>query len=193
MGNKNSINNNAEEFVSPAELKTLIMVGKTKLNLEKNKKRHDLKKHTEEIIDLIGENKIDIVRLKIELILYKENFIAASDILSNIFDSIKERVTYISKSKKCPDDLEGALQTLVYASTRLELDDFHQFREKISILYGQEFIEDAGKNKRGFVNPKIFKLLGDFHFPQPVVNQRLIQIAKENNMNTYINIEINFD
>ena len=50
-----------------------------------------------------------------------EDMITVFDILTPLCEILKERVTYIISSAECPPDLRAQLDSIIFASTRVEI------------------------------------------------------------------------
>ena len=72
------------------------------------------------------------------------------DILGPLLEILKERVTYIVTSTECPPDLRAQLDTVIYASTRLEFEELYKLRDLIMRKYGMAYITKAERNADKF-------------------------------------------
>jgi hypothetical protein len=157
MGNRKS--KNITKPFNAIELQTNIMIAQAKLTQGKNKKAGLINQKIKEIKETLNINSLDIVKAKMESILREEDYISVYDILSPLCEILKDRVTYLMYNKTCPNDLRAIINTLIYASTRLELEDSHKIRELFKQRYGEEFIKKANSNAELLVNRVVVEKL----------------------------------
>ena len=144
---------------TPAEIKTYIMIAQTKLNLFRNKKIEIIKKKKIEIANCLKENNLDVAKAKMDSLIREEDYITAYDILSPLLEILKERVTYIITSAECPPDLRAQLDSVIYASTRLEFEELFKLRDLIMRKYGSAYIQKAESNVDKLVNINLVEKL----------------------------------
>ena len=112
--------------VRPIEIKTYVMTAQNKMTLYRNKKVYEIKKKKDEAISALKQNNLDIAKAKMESIIRLEDQIIVYDILGPLCEVLKERITYICTAAEPPNDIRAQLDTLIYASTRLEIDDLYK-------------------------------------------------------------------
>lgn len=189
MGNTDS-NKEEKVEVKVSEVKTYVMVVQLKLTQGRNKKVFDIKKKKEEVVKYLKDNNVEMAKLKAEGILRNEDHISAYDYLGVLCELIKEKITYMFMNDTCPDDLKAPLETMIFASTRLEIDEFHKFRELVQRKYGEVFILNANSNKSGLVNKNIEKQLSVLPFSERLLLFKLKEIAKDENIDVEFPEEI---
>lgn len=145
--------------LNPSELQTYLMVTQVKLNQGRNKKIALIKKKEGEIIKHLNENNLDIAKAKMESLIREEDFITVYDILGPLCEILKEKVTYIMTSKECPSDLRASMDTLIYSSTRLEIEELHFIREFIKQKYTNIYVDKANSNIDKLVNMNVVEKL----------------------------------
>ena len=126
---------------------------------------------------------MDLANAKMNNLLKDEDLITICDILNPIFEIIKEKCPYIISSSECPADLRAPLDTVLYAATRMEVDGFMQFREKIIQKYGIAYVEKAGNNEDKFVNQNVVEKLKVTPFTPEMIKIRIKQLCKEKKLN----------
>ena len=178
--------------VRAIEVKTYLMTCQNKLNLYRNKKIYEIKKKKEETISALKQNNYDIARSKMESIMNLENLIVAYDILAPLCEILKERVTYILTSNEPPVDIKAQLDTLIYASARIEMDDLYKLRHLVQKKYGVYYIQAADQNRDGLVNVNVIEKLTVRPASSTFVTIRLKQLCKEKKLN-YEFPDENFD
>jgi len=158
------------------------MIVQAKLTQLRNKKVLEISKKTKEIRDLLMEKGLELAKAKMETILQEEDYITVFDILGTLLEKIKEKCSYLCLNDKCPEDLRATLDTIIFASARLEIDEFHVFRQNIGLKYGDLYIQDATHNKGGLVNVNVAEKLR-MKVPQDqVIISRLKQLCKDFNI-----------
>jgi hypothetical protein len=178
MGNQQQSNQPTKK-VTPTELQTYIMVVQAKLTQNRNKKVEIIKKKRKEIAACLEDNNLDIAKAKMESLLREEDFITVFDILGPLCEILKEKVTYMLMNDKCPDDLRAILDTLVYASTRLEIDEMHKIRQLVGNRYGELYITKANSNADQLVNVNVVEKLKIKPASDQYLVARLKQVCRE--------------
>jgi hypothetical protein len=159
MGNQQNKDKKKTKGVKPTELQTHIMITQAKLTQARNKKVEIIKRKVKEIVETLNNNNLEIAKAKMESILREEDYITVFDILGPLCEILKEKVTYLLYSKTCPEDLRSPIDTIVYASTRLEIDDLHKVRELFQQKFGDLFVTKANSNADQLVNRKVVEKL----------------------------------
>ena len=145
--------------ITKNELKAMILVCQTKLSLFRNKKVALIKTKKEEIKKFLKQNNLEVAKIKMDTIIREEDYITVYDILGSLCEILKEKVTYILNMNDCPTDLKPHIETLIYASFRLEIEDLHKFTDLLSEKYGKKFVEDAKNNVSKLVNVNVVNKL----------------------------------
>ena len=164
---------------TPAEIKTYIMIAQTKLNLFRNKKIETIKKKKLEIANCLKENNLDVAKAKMDSLIREEDYITSYDILTPLLEILKERVTYIITSAECPADLRAQLDSVIYASTRLEFEELFKLRDLIMRKYGSAYIQKAESNVDKLVNINLVEKLKIKPASDAFLTIRLKQLCKE--------------
>ena len=137
------------------ELKAMILICQTKITLQRNKKVALIKSKKEEIKKFLKQNNLEVAKAKMDTIIREEDYITVYDILGPMCEILKEKVTYIMNNNECPPDLKAQIETLIYASFRLEFEDLHKLTEIFSEKYGKQFVENAKNNVSKLVNVNV--------------------------------------
>ena len=161
-----------------AEVKTVIMLLNKRIKLTINKKKHIIEQKKKSIIDKLKESNINGARMFLVSMLNEEHQIDAMLLLQTIADLVENKIPLILSSETCPNELKAELNTLIYASRRLNLEELNTFREMISIKYGKEFIVNSETNKDGLVN-KTCELLNQYQPNETYVNLKLKMLIKD--------------
>ena len=178
---------------TPSEIKTYIMIAQNKLTLFRNKKIDAIRKKKLEIAKSLKENNLDVAKAKMDSLIREEDYITSYDILGPLLEILKERVTYIVTSTECPPDLRAQLDTVIYASTRLEGEELYKLRDLIMRKYGMAYITKAESNADKLVNINLVEKLKIKPASDAFLTIRLKQLCKEKNIPFEFPCEINSD
>lgn len=181
--------------VRPIEVKTYVMSCQNKMSLYRNKKVYEIKKKKDEAIAALKQNNLDIAKAKMESIIRLEDTITVYDILGPLCEILKERITYLCEAQEVPPDIKAQLDTIIYASSRIDVDDLYQLRSLVQRKYGAYYIEAADQNKDGLVNINVVEKLKIKPPVDAFLTIRLKQLCKEKKFNYEFPEEIapNFD
>ena len=164
------------------ELKTIFQICSNKLTLFRNKKINSLKIKKNEIIQDLKEENLDFAKSRLISYISDEDYITACDILGPFLEILEERIIYIDSSNECPADLRKQLDSVIYASIRLEIEDFLKLKDTIKRKYGENYITKAEKNVDKFIDEFLIDKLQVKLYPESLINIRLKQICNENNI-----------
>ena len=181
--------------VRPIEVKTYVMTCQNKMTLYRNKKVYEIKKKKDEAIAALKQNNLDIAKAKMESIIRLEDQITVYDILGPLCEILKERITYLCTATEPPPDIRAQLDTIMYASTRLDIDDLYKLRHLVKKKFGSYYVEAAEQNKDGLVNINVVEKLRIKPPVDAFLTIRLKQLCKEKRINYEFpeEIEPNFD
>lgn len=183
MGNQDTKKKIDVKKLNPAELQTYLMVTQAKLTQSRNKKVEMIKKKRREIVQTLEDGNLDIAKAKMESVLRDEDYITVFDILGPLCEILKEKVTYLLYSDKCPEDLRATVDTIIYASNRLELDELHRVRLMIAYRYGDIYISKANSNTDQLVNVNVLEKLKVKPAADQYLTARLKQLCKDEKIN----------
>ena len=164
------------------EVKTYIKVAQNKLTLYRNKKVNLIKSKRKEIAHCLRENNLDVAKAKMDSVIKEEDLITVYDILGPLCEILKEKVTYLMTHNECPSDCKAPLDTLIYASSRLEVDELHKLRELIMLKYGEVYVNKGDTNSDGLVNKNLIEKLKVKQTSDTLITIRLKQLCKEDNV-----------
>jgi len=114
-----------------------------------------------------------------ESIIQTEDMVTVYDILGTLFEKVKEKCSYILNNKMVPEDLRSHLDTIIFASYRIEIEELHQFRENLRRQYGNSYISDASCNKAELCNVNVVEKLRIKTPQEETLINRLKQLSKE--------------
>ena len=168
-----------EYRISPDKLRTLIDSSKNKCKEERAKKIEAINKIKSEIVKFIKENDIKSANTKTDILIKDENYVAVYDILDPILEHVKEKCNNIVSDTECPEDLRNYLDSILYATIRLDIDELMIFKDKINKIYGSDYIEIAVNNKDKKVNKDLVEKLKITTFSEEVIKERQNQLLSE--------------
>ena len=177
MGNE--LKGGKPKVITSNELQTYIMIVKGKLTQQRNKKVFEISKKRKELLNFLKDNNPEMAKLKMDGIIQEENFVTACDILGTVMEILKEKCTYLLQSVKCPNDMRATLDTVIFASTRCEIEEFANIRDLITQKYGGDYVSRANNNLDKLVNKQIVDKLTFTPNPEPFLISRIKQICKE--------------
>ena len=169
--------------VRPIEVKTYVMACQSKMTLFRNKKIYEIKKKKDEAIAALKQNNLDIAKAKMESVIRLEDTITVYDILGPLCEILKERITYLCTANEVPPDIKAQLDTLIYASTRIDIEELYKLRELVLRQYGSYYIQAAEQNKDGLVNVNVIEKLKIKPPVDAFLTIRLKQLCKEKKIN----------
>ena len=190
MGNAQKDTGPVVQQVTPSEIRSFIMIAQNRLSLSRNKRIDTIRKKKSEIIKSLQENNLDVAKAKMDSLIREEDLITSYDILTPLLEILKERVTYIISSIECPSDLRAQLDSVIYASTRMEFEELLKLRDLIGKKYGTDYIQKADNNADKLVNINLVEKLKIKPASDGFLLIRLKQLCKEKNINYVFPSEI---
>ena len=166
-----------------SEVKTYIMIIQNRLSLYRNKKVDSIRKKKKEVEKSLRENNLDVAKAKMDSIIREEDMMTVYDILYPLCEILKERVTYIMSSAECPPDLRAQLDSIIYASTRVEIQELYVLRDFILTKYGSNYLQKADTNADKLVNVNLVEKLKVKPASDAFLTIRLKQLCKEKKIN----------
>ena len=179
MGNDEKAKMPVIKVPTPSEIKAYIMICQNRILLQRNKKLQNIGKKKLEIANCLKENNLDVAKAKMDSLIREEDYITAYDILGPLLEILKERVTYIVSSVECPADIRAQLDSVIYASTRMEIEDLYKLRDLIMRKYGSAYIQKAENNVDKLVNINLVEKLKIKPSSDAFLIIRLKQLCKE--------------
>ena len=129
-------------------MKSLILLFQKKCEIEKNKTISSIKNNYLEIEKYFKTNNLDLAKIKMDNIINKENKISSLDILINNCDILKEKITLIMQNNKVPNELRRYLDSLIYSSTRLKIEELSKHDFLIKNIKTFHIIQQKELNNR---------------------------------------------
>ena len=170
-----------EKPLKVQDLQNLLIISQKRCILQHNKKINSIRQKEDEIIESLKQNNMDLAVAKMDNLLKDEDYITVYKILDPILEILKEKSIYIISNSECPAELRAPLDTVLYAATRLEIEELMKFREKIIQKYGIAYVTKAQNNEDKFVNPNIEEKLKITVFSQEMKKIRIKQLCQKKN------------
>ncbi|PHT51737.1 hypothetical protein CQW23_06199, partial [Capsicum baccatum] len=124
--------------------KNLIRRVKCRIKLLKNKRSCIVKQLRDDLGQLLRHGHYQIVFDRVEQLFMDDNMVVVYDLLENFCEFILINLPYIRRHKDCPDDINEAVSSLVFASARLgDLPELPEIRELFDERYGKKFVTFA--------------------------------------------------
>jgi hypothetical protein len=175
-----SQNENYKKFIN--NLHTYLMLIKVKLNSFRIKKDQELKNKKTEILEDLNGRSYDSARIKFEIYLRFINFASAFGILAEYCEKFFSRVAFLALCQdNLPpnDEIRADLDTLLFASSRINIDEFISLRELIKLKFGGKYLERASDNLDNYANTEIVNKMSLMPFDPIDVINKLIQFAND--------------
>ena len=175
-----------EKPITAKDLKSLLITSKEKCIINGNQIKNIIVQKQNEIIDCIKNNNIDMAQTKTENLLKDENEIAIYDLLVPILESLKEKCNLIISNKIYPSEIKSSLDTIIYASNQVEIDELKIFIVKIAKQYGNEYITNVENNKEKSVNEDLIDIIHPKISKEELIKVRIKQLCQEKNIKSSI-------
>lgn len=120
--------------------KKLIRRVQCRLKLLRNKRESIIRQLRQDVVQLIKSGHQDSALSRIEQLYKDQNIKAVYDLLDNFCEFIIINLPYIRRHRDCPNDINEAVSSLLYASARCgDLPELIKLRVLFSERYGQKF------------------------------------------------------
>ena len=174
-----------KKIPTSSEIKTSLMKIKATLMVEKSRIIDEMKRKNVEVTNLLKKNEPDIAKAKMPSILRDEDLINVNEIVIHLCDIVKEKVDTILYHGKCPEDLRAAVDTIIYATSRMK-EELWEFKEYVSNLFGNEFVARINRNEDCLVNKNVIEKLQKRPFSDKYVVLRLREFARNKGIDVII-------
>ncbi|KAK2433383.1 IST1 protein [Trifolium repens] len=114
-----------------------------------------------DLANLILNGHQDIALQRVEQLIQDESLIAAYELLDYFFEFILKQLSYIRKHKDCPTEINEAISSVIYASSRCRnFPELFPIRKLFAQRYGNDFVTAAVELLPGnLVNTKLKECL----------------------------------
>ncbi|CAI9782281.1 unnamed protein product [Fraxinus pennsylvanica] len=151
-----------------------------RLKLLKNKRSCIVKQLREDVAELLRYGHEQSAFDRVEQLFKDESMVKVYDLIENFCEYIIINLCYIRKHKDCPDDINEAVSTLIFASARFgDLPELWSIRKLFGERYGQSFTTAALELLPGnLVNNQIRESLPILNVPDEVKFKLLDEIGR---------------
>ncbi|KAI4322651.1 hypothetical protein L6164_022324 [Bauhinia variegata] len=127
-----------------SKCKKAIKKAQCRLKLLKNKRHAIVRQSREDVAELIKNGHEQTALNRIEHLIRDESLAAAYELLDQFCEFILVHLSYIRKHKDCPNDINEAVSSLIFASARCgDLPELRAIRKLFGERYGERFATTA--------------------------------------------------
>ncbi|XP_001497973.2 IST1 homolog isoform X1 [Equus przewalskii] len=155
-----------------------------RLKLLEKKKTEQAQKARKEVADHLAAGKDERAGIRVEHIIREDYLVEAMEILELYCDLLLARFGLIQATKELDSGLAEAISTLIWAAPRLqsEVPELKIVSNQLCAKYSQEYGQLCRTNEIGTVSSRLMCKLSVNTLPQVLVEQYLIEIAKNYNV-----------
>ncbi|XP_021112419.1 IST1 homolog isoform X5 [Heterocephalus glaber] len=155
-----------------------------RLKLLEKKKTEQTQKARKEIADFLAAGKDERARIQVEHIIREDYLVEAMEILELYCDLLLARINLIRATKELDSGLAESVSTLIWAAPRLqsEVPELKIVSYQLCAKYSQEYGQLCRTNEIGTVNSQLMYKLNVNTLPQVLMEQYLVEIAKNYNV-----------
>ncbi|KAK1374574.1 Regulator of Vps4 activity in the MVB pathway protein [Heracleum sosnowskyi] len=176
-----------------SKLRPIVSLAISRLAIFKNQRQARSNIARSDVVQLLNLGHHQRAFLRVEQVIKEQNMLEVFVMIEGYCHILKERAGLIVNQKVCPNDLDEAISSLIYAATKCgEFPELQKIRSILTSWFGNEFALQAIElsNKTGS-NRKIVQMLST---RQPSLDKKLKllkDIASENGISVE-NEEISF-
>ncbi|XP_054811407.1 uncharacterized protein LOC129312745 isoform X2 [Prosopis cineraria] len=127
-----------------SKCKKVIKRARCRLKLLKNKRQAIGRQSREDVAELIKCDHHDFAVNRVEQLIKDETLAAAYELLDHFCEFILSQLSYIRRHKDCPNDINEAASSLIFASARIgDVPELFVIRKLFGQRYGQRFATAA--------------------------------------------------
>ncbi|KAF9670834.1 hypothetical protein SADUNF_Sadunf13G0110100 [Salix dunnii] len=162
-----------------SKCKRLIKQVQHRINLLKTKRHAIVRQLREDVAQLIKAGYENIAFNRAEILFKDENIVAIYELLDGFCEFIITNLSYIRWHKDCPNDINEAVSTLIFASARCgDIPELRAVRKVFGQRYGQRFENTALELLPGnLVNFQVKERLSILSVPDDVKRSLVDEIA----------------
>ncbi|KAI3843984.1 hypothetical protein MKX03_000349 [Papaver bracteatum] len=165
-----------------SKCKKLIKRVQCRIKLSKNKRYSIIRKLREDIIQLLKSGLDRSAFSRVGQLSKDQNIVAAYELLDHFCEFIIMNLPYIRRNRDCPNDINEAASSLLYASARCgDLPELPKLRKLFGARYGNRFANAAVELLPGnLVNRQLIKNLSVESISVDVKFRLMKEIARKN-------------
>ncbi|XP_059523532.1 IST1 homolog isoform X4 [Myotis daubentonii] len=155
-----------------------------RLKLLERKKTEQAQKARKEVADHLAAGKDERARIRVEHIIREDYLVEAMEILELYCNLLLARFSLIQATKELDSGLAESVSTLIWAAPRLqsEVPELKIVSDQLCAKYSQEYGQLCRTTEIGTVSSRLMCKLNVNSLPQVLVEQYLIEIAKNYNV-----------
>ncbi|KAM4800680.1 IST1 homolog [Urocitellus parryii] len=155
-----------------------------RLKLLKKKKIEQTQRAKKEVADHMATGKDERARIRVEHIIREDYLVEALEVLELYCDLLLARFSLIQATKELDSGLAEYISTLIWAAPRLqsEVPELKIVFNQLCAKYSQKYGQLCQTNEIGTVNSQLMCKLNVNTLPQVLVEQYLVEIAKNYNV-----------
>ena len=157
---------------SSKELPMILDLISQKFGLLLKNKTEIIQIKNNEVLVAINQKNLDLAKQKMRIVLKFEKNIEAINILNPILERLQKNCDSMLTKKECPISLRPPLDSVLYASTRLQLEDLKQLKEIITKMYGGDYVKVAINNEDKIVNQDLISKLNEANITEETIKGR---------------------
>eukprot|EP00035_Acanthoeca_spectabilis_P020121 m.431232 g.431232 ORF g.431232 m.431232 type:complete len:429 (-) comp17274_c0_seq1:4279-5565(-) len=169
---------------NPKDLKVQLKLAINRIKMLMRKKENQGLLAKKEVAELLGKDKVELARIKTELIIKDDYLIETLEILEVYFNVILSRMGLIERQKEVHPEIMEAIMTILWAGPRLEADvaELPKICAQLTARFGKPVAEDAMANTQGLASDRVVKKMTVVTPPRALVEAYLAAIAKTYNV-----------
>lgn len=176
------------------KLKVCLKLCITRLQMLQKKKDNQGVLARKEIAQLLGKNKEELARIRVEQIIRDDYVVEVLEILELYCTLLTSRFGLIEAVKECDPGMLESIQTIMWCAPHLqaEVSELKQIAHAFGVRYGKEFIRQALGNLddtenaepgSGKVSARVMHKLTDYTPKASLVDNYLVAIAQTYGVN----------
>ncbi|CBI28894.3 unnamed protein product, partial [Vitis vinifera] len=167
-----------------SKCKKLIMRVQCRLKLLKNKRCCIVRQLREDVAELLKNGHQDVAFKRAEQLFKDESIVAVYELLDHFCEFITINLSYIRRHKDCPNDINEAISSLIFASARCgDLPELRAIRKLFGERYGQRFAMSAVELYPGnLVNCQVKENLSIKSVSDDMKHRLVDEIARSNSL-----------
>jgi len=166
------------------KFKTNVRLCINRLKLVEKKKTEMALKARKEIADYIKIGKTDRARIRVEHIIREDYLVEGLEIAEMFLDLLLARVGLITLSNQIDPGMQESISSVIWVQPRIvtECAELRVVVDELAKKYGKEYIQECRSGMIGTVSKKLQKKLDPHAPPKSLIENYLIEIAKNYNV-----------
>ncbi|TKY48850.1 IST1-like protein [Spatholobus suberectus] len=167
-----------------SKCKKTIKAARCRLRLLKNKRQAIARQLRKDLAELIQSGHEETAFNRVEQLMEDESLAAAYELLDNFCEFILTQLSYIRRHKDCPNDINEAVSSLIFASARCgDLPELGVIRKLFGERYSERFAATAVELFPGnLVNKQLKQNLSVKSVPDDLKYRMVDEIARDNSL-----------